>query len=426
MEEIAMKNFLERAKEERLSEKERRNLSIFDAIRRGKEISRAEISRLTDLNIVTVSNYVSKYIKDNIVFETGLDISSGGRRPELLKLNTESAYSIGIDLGAQHLSMNVFIVAVILDINGKIVAKEKIKKESESFEKLSLKVLNLVERLIAKSGISQQLIKGICVGIWGVIDRYRGMVRYAIEEESIVSYTGLLEQLENTFNLPVKIEHDALLAAFGEKWAGGEAISASNNIIFMCADSSCGIVIKGELYYGASKSAGELNLSPPRYDVETSKDKCWTNYDFGCCMRSRGLDLGIPQKIKIYLEEHNDKKTIMTEMAGGDIKKIDFDIVVNSAEQGDEIAKKFLEDAGDYMGAKAAFLINLFNPEVIVVGRGIERAGDIFFSAIRKAVRRWAYEESVKIVKILPASLGEDAVSVGAAGLVTQEFFANV
>ncbi len=78
-----MRDFI--VKEDRLSEKERRNLSILDSIRRNREISRADISKMTDLNIVTVSNYVSKYVKDKIVFETGLDISTGGRRPELLK-----------------------------------------------------------------------------------------------------------------------------------------------------------------------------------------------------------------------------------------------------------------------------------------------------------------------------------------------------
>ena len=78
-----MRDFI--VKEDRLSEKERRNLSILDSIRRNREISRADISKMTDLNIVTVSNYVSKYVKDKIVFETGRDISTGGRRPELLK-----------------------------------------------------------------------------------------------------------------------------------------------------------------------------------------------------------------------------------------------------------------------------------------------------------------------------------------------------
>ena len=120
-----MRDFIVR--EDKLSEKERRNLNILDAIRRSGEISRAEISKTTDLTIVTVPNYSTKYVNKKLVFETGLDISSGGRRPELLKLNPEYKYSVGIDLGAPHLTVNSEIIGAILDVNGKVVAKEKIK-----------------------------------------------------------------------------------------------------------------------------------------------------------------------------------------------------------------------------------------------------------------------------------------------------------
>ncbi|MBF0252581.1 MAG: ROK family protein [Candidatus Omnitrophica bacterium] len=419
-----MKGFFE--KEERLTEKERRNLGILDSIRKGKEISRADISKATDLNIVTVSNYVTKYVKNKIVFETGLDISSGGRRPELLKLNSESCYSIGIDLGSPHITNNAYINAIILDITGSVIAKKKIKKEKESFENLIQKVIQVTHELLDGARIDKQHIKGIGVGIWGVLDRYRGMVRYAVEEESIVSYTSLLDQLETNFNMPVVIEHDATLAAFGEKWAGETSISEADNLIFMCSDSSCGMVIKGELYYGASKSAGELNLSPPRPQNEKDLQKCWASYDFGCCLRSRGIDLGISDKARNLLKEEGNSQSKILELVSGDIGKIEMNIVLAAAEDGDELARKIIEEAGEYLGVKIAFLINLFNPEVIVIGRGIEKSGDLLFSAIRKSVRRWAYEESVKIVKILPASLGEDSVAIGAAALVTQDFFSRV
>jgi len=419
-----MKGFLD--KDVRLSEKERRNLSILDVIRRNREISRAEISRLTDLNIVTVSNYVSKYVKDKLVFETGLDISSGGRRPELLKINPDYRYSIGIDLGAPHLKIGASAIAVMLDMTGNIVAKEHVKKEKESFEKLTDRILDLTSRLIEKSGVPRSSLLGIGVGIWGVLDRYRGMVRYAVEEENIVSYTGLLDQLEAKFGAPTKIEHDATLAVFGEKWSGVGAISSAEDLLFVCSDSSCGIIIKGELYYGSSKSAGELNLNPPRPDAESSQEKCWASYGYGCCLRSRGLDLGIPERFRAHIAKYPDKGKEVLEAAAGDPGKIDFEMVIQAAESGNEAAKRTIDEAGEYLGAKIAFLVNLFNPEVVVIGRGIEKAGDLFFSSVRRSVRRWAYEESVKIAKILPTSLGEDAVAVGAAALVTHDFFAKV
>lgn len=419
-----MRDFI--AKENRLSEKERRNLSILDSIRRGREISRADISKMTDLNIVTVSNYVSKYTKNRIVFETGLDISTGGRRPELLKLNPQYGYSIGIDLGSPQLTIDAAIIGVVMDLSGKVLAKEKIKKEEESFEELTGKTLSLVETLVKKSGIPSSDIKGIGVGIWGVIDRYRGMVRYAVENEQIVSYANLLDRLENTFGVSAVIEHDATLAAFGERWSGIGVSSTAENLVFLCSDSSCGLIIKGELYYGATKSAGELNLNPPYPGEETGPYNCWASYDYGCCLRSRGIDLGIPSRIKAHLEEHPQEKPLVLELAGGNPENINFNTAIEAAGKGDALAKKILEDAGSYLGVKIAFLINLFNPEVVVIGRGIEKSGDIFFSAVRKSVRKWAYEESVKVVKILPTSLGEDVIAIGAGALVVQDIFAKI
>ncbi len=412
-------------KEDRLSEKERRNLSILDAIRRGGEISRAEISKSTDLNIVTVSNYVSKHIKDKLVFETGLDISSGGRRPELLKLNRQFGYSVGIDLGSPHLTAGSSIVGVVMDLAGKIILKEKVEKKSESFEKLTERVIGMTESLVNKAGIRANEVKGIGVGIWGVIDRYRGMVRYAVEEEQIISYTALVSQLETRFGIPVYIEHDATLAAFGEKWSGVGVGSTAENLIFLCSDSSCGIIIRGEIYYGATRSAGELNLNPPYKEEKVSPENCWSGYDYGCCLRSRGIDLGLPGRVKADLKKDESVQTVLRERLASSGGNVTFRDVAEAAEAGDGFAIKNLEEAGAYLGVKVAFLINLFNPEVVVVGRGIETGGDIFFSAVRRSVRKWAYEESVKVVKILPTSLGEEVVAIGAGALVIQDIFAK-
>ena len=418
-----MRNFI--LKQNRLSEKERRNLGILDAIRRGTETSRAEISKITDLNIVTVSNYVSKYIKSKMVFETGLDISTGGRRPELLKLNRQYGYSIGIDLGSPHLTIDSAVVGVLMDLSGKIVAEKKVKKDKESFDKLTDRVLALCDDLVSQSGVQVDEIKGIGVGIWGVIDRYRGMVRYAVEEEQIISYTTLLDQLEDKFNAPTIIEHDATLAAFGERWSGMGAGSTADNLIFLCSDSSCGLIINGEIYYGATKSAGELNMNPPHPGEASGPDNCWASYDYGCCLRSRGIDLGIPGSIRAAISEKPEEAAVIIAKAGGDPENIEFSTVIAAAEEGDKMARQALDDAGNYLGAKVAFLINLFNPEVVVIGRGIEKAGDIFFSSVRKTVRKWAYDESLKVVKILPTSLGDNVVAVGAGGLVIQDLFIN-
>ena len=85
--------------EHALTERERKNVSILEAIKRYGPISRTDISKLTKLNIVTVSNYVNNFIEQGIVIEKGLDISSGGRRPTIVVLNPKAAYVVGVDLG---------------------------------------------------------------------------------------------------------------------------------------------------------------------------------------------------------------------------------------------------------------------------------------------------------------------------------------
>ena len=100
--------------------------------------------------------------------------------------------------------------------------------------------------------------------------------------------------------------------------------------------------------------------------------------------------------------------------------------IIEAAQTGDLAAKTFLEEAGSYLGAKVAYLVNLFNPEAVVIGRGIERAGDILLESVRSTVRMWGYEEAVKVVKIIPTSLGENSVAVGAGALVIQKIFTKI
>ena len=114
------------------------------------------------------------------------------------------------------------------------------------------------------------------------------------------------------------------------------------------------------------------------------------------------------------------------ELVNGDISKITLDTVIKASLENDQVATRLVQEAGAYLGAKIAYLINLFNPEAVVIGRGIEKAGDMLLESVRKTVKLWGYEESVKVVKIIPASLGDDTVAVGAGSLIIQKMFAKV
>jgi len=417
-----MKDFLDCTN--RMTERNRRNLEILDAIRKKREISRTDIATLTGINIVSISNYVNNYIKKRLVYETGFDTSTGGRRPELVKLNKEYSYSIGVDLGSPHIVEGTSIIACLLDTSAKIVAKEKILKTEDSPEELTEKVIKLIASLIKKSGIQKDKIKGIGMGIWGPLDRHKGTARYAVEEGGTISYVAMKDAISNKFNIQTIVEHDSMVAALGEKWVGIGFDEDVSNILFMCSDSSVGLIIRGELYCGFTKSAGELNINPPVADIKGRRN-CWEGYDYGCCLRSRGIDLGISLSTKRYFEEHSNKKSKILDIVKGDLNKITIGTIIKASKDKDEIAMELLQRAGSYLGAKIAYLINLFNPQAVVIGRGIEKADDVLLSSIRKTVELWGYEEAVKVTKIVPTSLGEDVVAIGAGVLIIQDMFAE-
>src|SRR3990167_4509140 len=146
---------------ERLSEKDRRNLDILEAIRKAGRISRSDISKITGFNIVTVSNYLNEYLKKGLVLESGLDVSTGGRKPELVEFNSKFGYAIGIDFGPVHITEEATMDAVLIDVTAKIVAKARLKKVEEDFDGMTDKVASLVRDIIKKSGVDKSKIYNI-------------------------------------------------------------------------------------------------------------------------------------------------------------------------------------------------------------------------------------------------------------------------
>ena len=143
-------------------------------------------------------------------------------------------------------------------------------------------------------------------------------------------------------------------------------------------------------------------------------------------MRSRGIDLGITPRAKAHIADNKSENSKILALAKGNIDKITFTNVIEASRSGDKLAKDLLVEAGEYLGAKIAFLINLFNPDAVVIGRGVERAGEIFMEAVRSSIKKWAYEESLKVARIGTTSLGEDSIACGASVLIMQQVFAKI
>lgn len=396
-----------------LSDHEKKNFSILELIRRNGPITRADISKNTDLNIVTVSNYINLYINEGLVSEGGMEASSGGRKPTLVRLNEGHGYALGLDLGHMG-AQGAKMIGLITDLSGKIVARIEMSREKDSIDRIIEKSFDLIDELINKKSISKEKIKGVGIGIGGVIDENLGTVRDSTKNGLRTSYVSLKGLIEQRFGFPSFLGNDATFAAFGEKM---HALPMDvEDVIYMYSDVGSGIIIKGGIYCGASGSAGEIRINYPRNGEYLRLSK---NFSF---LLPLGLDLGMVSHAKKLIKEEGIKSRL-SEFSNNDLGTLTVENIIDAAKSGDTLAIELLEDAAVNLGVRVAYLVNLFNPEIVIIGGGVEKSGSLFLEPLRRTIRTWAFEEAANIVKIVPAHLGRDAVALGAASVVIRNVF---
>lgn len=393
-----------------LQDRERKNLAILELIRKKGPISRADISRSLGYNIVTVTNYTDYYIDKRIILEVGLDVSSGGRRPELLELNAKSAYVVGVDLGPTAIS------ALVADLRVKTIAKSVIPRPVGRMEDLIPQVINVIEDVIKKSGIDQMAVKSIGMGISGIVDYPSGTIRDTdpLRGRTKVSFLKFAKAVEDKFSIPVYIGNDATCASFGEKTINPGA--DVDNMIYLYSDVGSGMIVQGDVYIGSSGCAGETQLafSQPQTDDGSYIEEY-------AHLRPWGVDLGVVAMAKKAIA--GGAKTEILALANDDAGKITKDTVIAAAEKNDKVAVDLLAKAGTNLGIKIAYMVNLFNPSVVVIGGGMEKAGDLLFEPVKATIRKFSFEEPASIVKVIPSLIGDEAVVLGSAALAAREIF---
>ncbi len=393
-----------------LTDKERKNLAILEVIRKNGPISRTDISKITELNIVTVSNYVSHYIKTGLVVEGELDESTGGRKPVLVELNPKAGYIVGVGLNMLNM------VGVLVDLEINVITEIKRERLPENSEATVLQMVDLAAEMIEKSEVDKTKIVGVGVGIPGIIDERGRTIRWpqSLGEKDISVCLSIKDTFEKRLNVPTFVENDANAAVLGEKWLGLDR--DVKHLVYMFSGVGVGIIVNGEIYRGATGAAGELGIS----SLKASREEILSMAkDLG----RWEMDLGTTARARELVAKGN--ASVLKDLVGGDLKKITFKELVKAVKEKDPLALKVIEEGGFALGRKIAFLVNLLNPEIVVIGGGIEDCGAPLLDAIKAAVKEWAVEEAASHVKIIPSAFGENAVALGVVGIVAREVFAQ-
>lgn len=393
-----------------LTDKERKNLAILEVIRKNGPISRTDISKITELNIVTVSNYVNHYIKKGLVIEGELDESTGGRKPVLVELNAKAGYMVGVGLNM------LSIVGVLVDLEINVIAELKIERPPENSEAVIERMVEMAAEIIEKAEIDKEKIVGVGVGVPGIIDERGRTIRWpqTLGEKDLSVCLSIKDTFEKRLNIPTFVENDANAAVLGEKWLGLDR--DVRHMLYMFSGVGCGVLINGEIYRGATGAAGELGINSPKSGREYSQE-------IATQLGRWEMDIGMVQRARQAMEK--GEKSILRDLAEGDLNRIGFKEIVKAIKERDPLALRIVEQAGTDLGKKIAFLVNLLNPEIVVIGGGIEDCGAPLLDAVKLAIKDWAVEEASAQVKIIPSAFGENAVALGVVGIVAREVFAQ-
>ncbi len=388
--------------------KELNRAIVINTILNYGPISRTRISEFTDLGLSTVSNIVADLIKKELIYETGEEESSGGRRAILLEFNCNDRFVLGIKIGLDG------IIIGLVNMKSKILDQHFIPSPIKSNEEIVLEVLiKAIRELINKNHIQAEKIVGCGIGVSGLVNQKEGMLVFS----KILGWEKIRfrEILEKEFNFPIFVDKDVNVLTLAEKRFG--VGKKTNNFICITIGKGvgAGIVIKGEIYHGSCGGAGDFG----HIIIDKDGPLCYCGKQG--CLETFSSDKFIINKIKEALSNQQDTMIKDFLKKKEDLNSISVDTVLKAAQKGDIVSRNIFQEVGKNLAMGIVNLISLFDPELIVVGGEGVKAGELIFPTMRKVIRdNFPYKKEIKIIPLQP---GEEGWIIGAAELVLSEVF---
>jgi predicted NBD/HSP70 family sugar kinase len=366
-------------------------------------MSRLEISSQTDLSPSTVTNVTSEMFDDGVLIEKGMEESLGGRPRTILDINPEYGYLVGVDLGETHVQLELFDLT-----RHKLATARKVITAGENSPENYVQVIcERLNTLFASSGISREAILGMGVGVPGIVE-HNGQVSVAAPMWDWKP-VRLLEILEDELRLPVYVDNGAKAMALAESWFGAGRGVQDMVVILIGTGIGAGVITKGILYRGATNSAGEWGHT--KIELDGRSCRCGSR---GCLEAYVGAP-GIITTLNEISENppalpEAEQLAVLTQL-------------VQSYKDNDPLARQVFQTTAQVLGAGIANLVNLFNPELIIIGgwAGL-LVGEAILDDIIRFVKKYSLPLSTTTLQIGLCQFGQDAICTGAACLVLEEF----
>ncbi len=372
--------------------------TILNMIKTYGPIARAEIARRTRLSPATVTGITADLIRDNLVFEKTAGDSSGGRPPILLALNPRGGYVVGIKL------MESIARGALTDLEARIVSKSTFELSGHTPEVVAHDLAKHVSALLAAGHIQKKQLLGVGIGLAGIIDAGKGILR----QSPIYGWRDvpLKEMLEGLLHVPVYIDNDVNTLTLTEKWFGSGQQDDNFLTITVGRGVGLGMVLNGQFYRGAGGGAGELGhtvVVPGGQLCECGKRGCLEAY------------VGDPGLLRSAAEAFRQGELSHPVESIEELAEL--------AKSGDPCARAIYAQAGQMLGQVVANLVNVLDPQKIIISGEGTRAGEHLFGPMVQSIEENAMPGLYADVQIKIDPWGDDAWALGAASLVLRELF---
>jgi len=349
---------------------------IVKYIKNKRSISKVEIKENFNINIINATRIINEFLSDGIVREDGFGPSTGGRKPVLYTLNPDFGITISIiiQLNTLEISVNDFL--------SNIIGKEKVwldfKKESSSVER---KIVESIENLLRRNNLKESKLKGIGVGSHGLLNKKEGSIKFKMIKKSI-EIIPLLKR--NYGSLPITFEDIVYMEALGEKNLG-YAQKVKNFLYVHWGETiASAICINGEIYKHPEGYISELG----HITIDKEGPLCYCGSRG--CLEQMVSSLYLEREVKKALEE--GVVTHIEEIGKRNQKNI-LEIISEAADKGDRFALRLLDQFSKNFGIGLSIMINLFHPELIIIGGNLPKKQNLYLTLLKQYIRMYSLKE---------------------------------
>lgn len=367
---------------------------VLDIIRRGGKVSRTDLAKRSALTKPTVSAIVEDLLARGIVHEVGYGktVGGGGRRARLLEFNDASAAYVGLRFGVRSTGVG------IADARGGLRAIREIPSALGDPERGIAEALSLVDDLLREANVPREKLQAAGVAVPGLVSQSSGLVELAPNLHWKQVPVGSI--VRQALDLPVAVVNDTHAGALAEGRCGAGRGVKSFVWVYVGTGVGAGIVIDGQVFHGHAGFSGEIGHCP----VVLDGPEC--SCGLKGCLEAVASGWAIGHAAERAVEA--GESTLLANRS----RPLDARAVAEAASAGDAVAQRILSEVGSYIGMGISTLVNLLDPEMIVLGGGVMSAADHIIQAARESMSKHTLRGAG--VRIVPGALGDRVGLIGA------------